>query len=618
MAKIDDTVDSFALKYAIPADLVERICDSFSGGCKFMHISYYFVRKGEDLLALDILHLGKGHYKSILESRDADEIAQLEYDIHGNIDELTIEEGKIYQRLGFFQEAMVSFDKVHDKYQTDIEYMGLRASLYKSMAFAANSEEEKLSLLTQSQELYYRVYRNNKEQYWHGINTVLVNFVKGDMPWCRNVLHDLDKEIASRMQNGERDYWLTATYAEVKVYWFLLTDEMDYLDAATELYAEAQLIDNDISKIRSSIKNINLLLETTNQNTLLSHYSALWFPKINVILLPGRMTQDETAQFKAKVEKLNLPDVPKHINIIAVPSKSNRDLLSQMGSQLDHVDWLYLSNEDFNTLEADVGKVKINSRDDDKFWFLSGRQLATNQTVIDYWSDCFTGLQKLIVRQFTHYDVTTFGRWIPHECETFTEEFPTLSPARVQNESVNGHLKSFLMGDLSGYSKYDDFQVKTFAQKVFGGISKIADKYGSLIQRDGWGDAFYFVFDDQKECLDCAMEIKDLISQWQREDIHEQWKLPAAISMRIAVDTAPLTQITDFIEGKTGYTGTFVSRVARMEPITPIGAVYCGIGCALKALENDFTGINFNYMGINSLPKKYGVEHVFKVDLVAA
>ncbi len=617
MAKIQDTVDSFALKYAIPIDLVERICASFEGGCKFMHIANYFVRKGEDLLALDILHLGKEHYENLVEDQNYSELSELGQDIDELTARILLEEAKVYQRLGFYEESLVLFNEVEPRYGEESEYLGLRASLFKSMAFDGARPDQKSHYLTQAQDLYYQVYKNNKSQYWHGINTILVNFIKGDLAWTKSVLVDLERELKAQLNANQPDYWLLATLAEVMVYWYLLTDEMSFLDEATELYTDAQRLDSDISKMRSSVKNINLLLQATD-NDVLKHYAALWFPKIQVIILPGALSDAEKQALIDKVSNLNLPDVPKHINVIAVPSATNRSLLQQLAQQVDHVDWLYLSSEDFNKMESLYGKKAIHARDDDKFWFLSGRQLATNSTVVKYWHDCFCGLERLVTKQFTHYSVTTFGSWIDLDSKCFQEEFPILADQDFQNQAVNGDLKSFIMGDLSGYSKYNDFQVRTFAHEIFSGIAKIADQFPSLIQRDGWGDAFYFVFDDQNECVDCALQIRGLIEKWQEGNIEEKLQLPAGISMRIAIDTAPLTQIRDHIENKTGYTGTFVSRVARMEPITPIGAVYCGIGCALLALKNDAEHICFNYMGINSLPKKYGVEHVFKIDDAAA
>ena len=114
-------------------------------------------------------------------------------------------------------------------------------------------------------------------------------------------------------------------------------------------------------------------------------------------------------------------------------------------------------------------------------------------------------------------------------------------------------------------------------------IAGIVRRYGAAIAvRNTWGDGLYLVFHTVRAAGLFALELRDTVANtaW-----HEQG-LPTDLTLRIALHAGPVFGCTDPVTGQTTYTGTHVSRAARLEPKTPPGEVYASEGfAALAAVE---------------------------------
>ena len=76
--------------------------------------------------------------------------------------------------------------------------------------------------------------------------------------------------------------------------------------------------------------------------------------------------------------------------------------------------------------------------------------------------------------------------------------------------------------------------------------------------------------------------------------------------MRIGVHYGPAWRTTDHITGRTTFYGTEVSKAARIEPVTPTGAVFVTEPfAAILALESR-DAFACRYVGRIALAKKYG------------
>ena len=88
----------------------------------------------------------------------------------------------------------------------------------------------------------------------------------------------------------------------------------------------------------------------------------------------------------------------------------------------------------------------------------------------------------------------------------------------------------------------------------------------------------------------------------------------AIAGMRIGVHYGPIWVGTDRITGNRLWYGGEVNRTARIEPVTPVGGVYCTENFAAAMLIEDHNECSFTSVGRVKLPKNFGEVELFKVD----
>jgi class 3 adenylate cyclase len=81
--------------------------------------------------------------------------------------------------------------------------------------------------------------------------------------------------------------------------------------------------------------------------------------------------------------------------------------------------------------------------------------------------------------------------------------------------------------------------------------------------------------------------------------------------------SGPAYPVTDPIIKQFNYTGVHVSRAARIEPITPPGAVYASEQFAALAEAEGVVEFSCEYVGQTSLAKNYGQFPTYRVRRIA-
>ena len=90
------------------------------------------------------------------------------------------------------------------------------------------------------------------------------------------------------------------------------------------------------------------------------------------------------------------------------------------------------------------------------------------------------------------------------------------------------------------------------------------------VVKNTWGDGLYLVFKTVRDAGCCALEMREMVQS-------TDWKakgLPRDLALRIALHAGPVFGGIDPVTGQMNYTGSHVSRAARLEPKTPPGEVY--------------------------------------------
>ena len=193
---------------------------------------------------------------------------------------------------------------------------------------------------------------------------------------------------------------------------------------------------------------------------------------------------------------------------------------------------------------------------------------------------------------------------------SFVEKMTTHVPGRADD---NHHVRTAFFSDVLGFGSFNELEVKLFFELVLPPIATILDNYAQFIeQREGWGDAINLVFNDPEAAVQCGLEILELLKHSEQHNTWASKGLNRKIEMRIALETAPLLSVFDPIEKKMVYTGNFMTRAARIEPIAEPNTLYCGLGTFLFC-NQQMQDVEFNYLGILALSKKYGGESIFSI-----
>jgi len=179
-----------------------------------------------------------------------------------------------------------------------------------------------------------------------------------------------------------------------------------------------------------------------------------------------------------------------------------------------------------------------------------------------------------------------------------TEPRPT-----AQSKQFESRIVAILFADAVGFSKLNEAEVPRFVQHFLGAIAGLSAKFAdSILTRNTWGDGLYFAFSDVELAGQFALDLADLIANtnWQEKG------LPAEISLRIGLHAGPAYEFDDPITGSRTYSGTHVSRAARIEPIAPRGQVYASEAFAALAAVQQVSDFTCDYVGQTPMAKGYG------------
>ena len=177
------------------------------------------------------------------------------------------------------------------------------------------------------------------------------------------------------------------------------------------------------------------------------------------------------------------------------------------------------------------------------------------------------------------------------------------SIAQTSEESFVSRVVAILFADAVGFSKLSEAEVPRFVQHFLGAISQLSNQFAdSIIAKNTWGDGLYFVFSDVDVAGNFALQLADLVTKqdWEKKG------LPRGLNLRIALHAGPVYEFDDPITGNRSYSGTHVSRAARIEPIAPPSQVYASESFAALSAAQRARDFTCDYVGQTPMAKGYG------------
>ena len=171
-------------------------------------------------------------------------------------------------------------------------------------------------------------------------------------------------------------------------------------------------------------------------------------------------------------------------------------------------------------------------------------------------------------------------------------------------------IMAMLFADAVNFSKLTEQQIPLFLNHFLGAIGNlISTSPHAPSIKNTWGDGLYFVFSDVRDAGLFALDLCELMvsTDWSKKG------LPKAINLRIALHAGPVYSCVDPVTGLASFTGTHVSRAARIEPITPPGQVYASQAFAALSAAQGVKEFTCDYVGQTPLAKGYGTFATYHV-----
>jgi hypothetical protein len=169
-------------------------------------------------------------------------------------------------------------------------------------------------------------------------------------------------------------------------------------------------------------------------------------------------------------------------------------------------------------------------------------------------------------------------------------------------------IRAIMFGDFKGFSKLTDRQMLLFYDHVVLKVAAVLDKYGNdIATRNTWGDGLFVVFSELGAAARCALEIQSALAELDYESLG----LPGTLGLRLGLDAGAVFEVQDPILKSLSFTGTHISRTARLEPSTPPGEVYVTEAFAALFTLLDHRELICEYVGMMKAAKDYGRLRVY-------
>lgn len=185
--------------------------------------------------------------------------------------------------------------------------------------------------------------------------------------------------------------------------------------------------------------------------------------------------------------------------------------------------------------------------------------------------------------------------------------FPALLPPVYD---VQRAIRSILFADYKGFSALGERELPLFMREVMGRIGQVLDDFGEHVEfRNTWGDALYAIVDQPIVAARVALALQDRLAELPKSLIPPSGKG----GMRIGLHFGPIYKGIDRVTRDALWYGGEVNRTARIEPVTPVGGVYCTeTFAAALVLEGD-EGCDLASVGEKQLAKGFGSVALYRL-----
>jgi class 3 adenylate cyclase len=567
-------------------------------------------------------------------------------------------QGLALSRSGATERANAILENLRREQGTGEETLGMLGRTYKDLAATAATRERRNQLLKRAAETYTQAYEATGG-YWTGINAATMNLLIGQTERAQELARKVrDQCLEEIVDPGGDQYWELAALGEASL---ILRDRSQ----AGEWYARAaETGKNRFGDLHSSRRNARLILQHWNEDqSWIEQY--LCIPCVlvfagHMIDRPDRPTPRFPSEFESAVAK----EIQRKIDMLKpgfgfASAASGSDIIFleaslDAGAEVSVV--LPYNEQDFvrdsvdfipnSNWRARFERVLTRSA---RVITASTQRIGIGGISYEFCSQLQLGLAAIRCRQLdsTLIPLTVWNekpgdglggtasvvenwRKLGYEPEIINlekicrrsrplpmgrrrrlqQESRPAGGAQTSEQSFGSRVVAILFADAVGFSKLAEAEVPRFVQHFLGAIAQLSNLFAdSIIGKNTWGDGLYFVFSDIDLAGNFALQLADLVAKqnWEEKG------LPRGLNLRIALHAGPVYEFDDPITGNRSYSGTHVSRAARIEPIAPPSQVYASEAFAALAAAQRTRDFTCDYVGQTPMAKGYGTLPMYHV-----
>jgi hypothetical protein len=182
-------------------------------------------------------------------------------------------------------------------------------------------------------------------------------------------------------------------------------------------------------------------------------------------------------------------------------------------------------------------------------------------------------------------------------------------PAPVAHPRGSRVVRAMLFADVKAFSKLTDEQQLHFTETVLGAFGGVLDRHREVLYRNSWGDGVQVTLRGVEAAAACALELQATMGAIDLAAAG----LPADLSLRLGAHYGPVFEVYDPIRGATAFTGSHVTRTARVEPVTPPRAVYVTEPFAAALVLTGRDDLACDYVGHMPAAKDYGRLRMYRL-----
>ena len=559
--------------------------------------------------------------------------------------------------LGVLKSAREILIRLVEEGHNDEETLGILARTYKEEWLQAWDPKTRKRYLSLAFATYQQCFAGTGG-YYPGINAATLATLLGKSTTAKRiaslVCQDCSQKLTDPEERSQAEYYLTATLAEA---YLVLND----YEQAQEYYERTGRLGKGMYQdLQATRKNARFLINYFGIDGR-NIENALQLPGVAVFISDKIVADHDGAGS-------NLPDYPKtmayvvnqfcdlfaenNIGIGFSSAKAGHDLcflnaLKKKGGEANMV--LPFNKDRFMSEGIGGGRdwerlfegISQALQDEERISFASEWPIGKIKDTFFYANQFLFGLALLKVRQLDTklYLVSAMSADAEREHSPTHETVSWWESIGYRNEIIDipvskakkekgvakkrsdnagkeiapafqTHIMAIFFADVVGYSKMHEGYIPGFVKEFMGDIASfIAGNDYKPETRNTWGDAFYFIFKNIRDAGVFALDVADIVTRtpW------EERGLPKGLNLRISLHAGPVYHCQDPVTGQEMYTGSHVSRAARIEPVTPPGQVYCSQAFAALAAAYQVEEFYCEYVGKVNYAKGYGKFSTYRV-----